>query len=160
MPIIPATNFNAASLTADDLYIIITNPPGYISGVPTDVFGMVGTASWGPINKAVHVGSPFDALQSFGPISAASLTDPFDIATDLAIAFGQSSGSNNEGGAVRVTDGTDLAASGPLAGVATSAAELATLTGTILNGDSFAVIFTQSALVGSPLTLTIPVITG
>src|ERR1039458_404222 len=160
MSIIPATNFNAASLTADDLYIVITNPPGYISGVPTDVFGLVGTASWGPVNKAVHMGSPFDGLQSFGPIGAAALTDPSDIATDIAIAFGQSLGSNNEGWGVRVTDGTDAAASVLLAGGTTSSAELATLTGTIVNGDSFAVIFTQSALVGSPLTLTIPVVTA
>ena len=158
--IVPAANFNPASLTADDLYIAIQNPPGYISGVPTDVFGMVGTAGWGPINKAVHVGTPFDALQSFGPISAASLTDPYDMPTDMAIAFGQASGSNNEGWGVRVTDGTDVAASGPVAGTATSAAETVTLSGSAVSGDSFAVIFTSSALTGSPITITVPVVSG
>jgi hypothetical protein len=160
MPISPATNFNPASLTADDLYIVITNPPGYISGVPTDVFGMVGTASWGPVNKAIHMGSPFDGLQSFGPINAASLTDPYDMPTDIAVAFGQATGSNNEGWGVRVTDGTDAPSTGPLAGVATSAAEIATMTGSVVDGDSFAVIFTSSALAGSPITITVPVVTA
>jgi hypothetical protein len=160
MPIVPAANFNPASLTADDLYIAIQNPPGYISGVPTDVFGLVGTASWGAVNKAQHLGSPFDALQTFGPISAASLTDPYDIATDLAIAFGQASGLNNEGWAVRVTDGNDTAASGPLSGALTSGAETVTLTGSAVSGDSFSVTFTSSVLTGSPITLTIPVVSG
>ncbi len=157
--IVPAANFNPSSLTADDLYIAIQNPPGYISGVPTDVFGLVGTASWGPVNTAVHMGSPFDALQAWGPISSVSVTDPYDIATDLAIAFGQASGANNEGWGVRVTDGTDTAASGPVAGVASNA-ELATMSGSITNGDTFAVIFTSSALTGSPITITVPVVTA
>jgi hypothetical protein len=156
MPIVPASNFNPASLTADDLYIAIQNPPGYISGVPTDVFGIVGTASWGPINKAVHVGSPFDAMQSFGPISVASLTDPYDLATDLAIALGQASGSNNEGWAVRVTDGTDTAATGTIPG-AVANIETVTLSGSAVSGDSFAVTFTSSGVTGSPVTLTVPV---
>lgn len=163
MPIAPAGNFNPNSLTADDLYIALQNPPGYISGVPTDVFGQIGTASWGPVNTAVHMGSPFAGLQSFGSISAASLTDPYDLATDLAIAFGQATGQgggNNEGWAVRVTDGTDVSAQGSLAGAATSAAETVTIGGTIANGDSFIVTFTSSALAGSPISLTIPVLTA
>lgn len=160
MPIVPALNFNPNALTADDLYIAIQNPPGFIMGVPTDVFAAVGTASWGPVSKPVHMGSPFDALQGFGPISAASLTDAHDLATDLAIAFGQASGSNNEGWGVRVTDGTDTQASGAIAGAATSNAELATIGGTIANGDSVVLTITQSALVGSPLSLTIPIVTA
>lgn len=159
--IIPAGSFNTSSLQADDLYIQILNPPGFITGVPTDVIGVVGTAAWGPVNQPQHMGNPYDALQTFGPISAAALTDPYDIATDLAIAFGQaSSQAVLEAWGVRVTDGTDLAATGAIAGVATSAAELVTLTGTISNGDSYAVTFTQSALVGSPLTLTVNIVTA
>src|SRR5216684_1486338 len=92
MPVIvPANQLNVAALTADDLYIQILNPPGYIAGTPTDVIGVAGTASWGPVNKAVHLGSSQEAMQQFGPISAASLPDPYDLATDLAIAFGQAS---------------------------------------------------------------------
>jgi len=159
--IIPQGSFNPASLTADDLYIQIQNPPGFIVGVPTDVIGVVGTASWGPVNQPQNMGNPFEAMQTFGPISAASLTDPYDLATDLAIAFGQAtSQSVLDSWGVRVTDGTDLAASGAIAGAVTSAAETVTLSGTISNGDSYSVTFTQSALVGSPLTLTIPIITA
>ena len=57
--IVPAGSFNPASLVADDLYIQIQNPPGFITGVPTDVIGIVGTAGWGPVNQAVHMGNPF-----------------------------------------------------------------------------------------------------
>jgi hypothetical protein len=147
------TTFNPASAQADDLYIQIQNPPGFIAGVPTDVIGVVGTASWGPVNTAVHMGSPFDALQAWGPISAASLTDPYDLATDLAIAFGQAtSQAALEGFGVRVTDGTDTAATGTIAGAATSASITAT-SASPAAADTIAVTFTSSALTGSPITV-------
>lgn len=159
--IVPAGSFNPASLTADDLYIQIQNPPGFITGVPTDVIGIVGTASWGPVNQPVHMGNPYDALQSFGSISAASLTDPYDLATDLAISFGQAtSAAVLEAFGVRVTDGTDVAATGPVAGAATSVAEICTLTGTITNGDSFSVTFTSTALAGSPIHISVSLVTS
>ena len=158
---VPNGQFNPASLQADDLYIQIQQPPGYITGVPTDVFGVVGTASWGQVNQPAHMGSPFDALQNFGPVGAAALTDPYDLATDLAIAFGQAaSQASLEGWGVRVSDGTDTKATATLAGTASSAAELATLTGTITNGDSGTITFTSSAVTGSPLAITIPVVTA
>jgi hypothetical protein len=47
-------------------------------------------ARLGSVNVPVHLGSGLDR-QAFGPMSAASLTDPHDLATDLYIAFGQSS---------------------------------------------------------------------
>ncbi len=150
MPVIvPANQLNVAALTADDLYIAILNPPGYISGVPTDVIGLVGTAAWGPVNKAVHLGSAQDALQNFGPISVASLTDPYDLATDLALAFGQaSSQASLEGWAVRVTDGTDAAAHGTLSGAASHAAETATIGGTATAADVLT-ISASGGIVGS-----------
>jgi hypothetical protein len=152
--IIPAGSFNPASLGADDLYIQIQNPPGFIVGVPTDVIGIVGTAGWGPVNMAQHMGNPFDAMQTFGPISAASLTDPYDMPTDLAIAFGQAaSAATLEAWGVRVSDGTDVAATGTLNGAATSAS----ITGTSAAGvaaDTIALTFTSSAIAGSPLTIT------
>lgn len=151
--IVPAGQFNPASLQADDLYIQIQNPPGFIAGVPTDVIGVVGTASYGPVNNPVHMGSSFDALQAFGPISAAALTDPYDLATDLAIAFGQAtSAASLEGWGVRVTDGTDTAAAGALAGAATSASITATLAGTTA-ADTIQLAFSSSALAGSPINI-------
>lgn len=154
MPVIvPAGNFNPASLQADDLYITIQNPPGFIAGVPTDVIGLVGTASWGPVNQPVHMGSPFDALQAWGAVGAAALTDPYDLATDLAIAFGQAGQQGNlEGWAVRVTDGTDVAASGNIAGATTSSSITATVVGPVA-ADTVQLTFTSSVIAGSPLTI-------
>ena len=152
--IAPAGSINLAALSADDLYIQIVNPPSYIRGVATDVFGCVGTASWGKVNTPYHMGSGQDSALAFGGISTASLTDPYDLATDLAIAFGQSSsGAAIEGWAVRVSDGTDTAASVSLAGVA-STAETATITGTVAIGDVLKLTLTSSALTGSPISVT------
>lgn len=151
----PSTSFNPASVQADGVYLSIQNPPGFISGVPTDVFGNVGSADWGPVNTPVHMGSPFDALQLWGPVSAASLTDPYDLATDLAVLFGQAtSQATLEGWSVRVTDGTDVVASVGLAGAATSISETVTVGGTVHTGDVLNVVFTSSALTGSPITVT------
>jgi hypothetical protein len=153
--IYPASSFNPASLQADGAYIAIQNPPGITTGVATDVFGVVGTASWGPINTAVHMGTPFDAAAAWGPVGAPALTDPYDLATDLSIAFSQaSSQASLEGFAVRVTDGTDTAATSVISGAATSASETVTVGGTAHTGDNCNVIFTSSAVAGSPLTVT------
>lgn len=152
--IIPAGNFNPQSLSADDLYITIANPPGFIRGVPTDVIGLVGTADWGPVNQPVFMGNATAALTAFGPLSAASLTDAHDLATDLALAFGQaSSAATLEGWAVRVTDGTDLAASAAIPGAASSVSETVTVGGTAHTGDTLNLVFTSSALTGSPITV-------
>lgn len=162
MPVIvPAGQFNPSSLSADDLYLSILNPPGFIRGVPTDVIGVVGTASWGPVNAAVHMGSPYDALTNYGAISAISLSDPYDLASDLALAFGQASSTASlEGWAVRVSDGTDTAASATLAGTVSAASIQAAIGGTITAGDTLSLIFTSTALPGSPVTLTYTVKTG
>jgi hypothetical protein len=154
MTIIQTGNFNPSTLSADDLYIQIQNPPGFIRGVPTDVIGLVGTADWGAVNQPTYMGNASAALQAFGPISAASLTDKYDLATDLAIAFGQaSSAATLEGWAVRVTDGTDVAASAAVPGAASSTSETVTVGGTAHTGDTLNVVFTSSALTGSPITV-------
>jgi hypothetical protein len=151
--IVPSGSFNPASLTADDLYIQIQNPPGFIAGVPTDVIGVVGTASWGPVNTAVFMGSPFAALTAWGAISSVALTDPYDLATDLAIAFGQAtSQSSIEGFGVRVTDGTDTAATGVINGAATAASITATLANTTA-ADTIELTFTSTAITGSPVNI-------
>lgn len=146
--------FNPAALSADDLYISIVNPPSYIRGVATDVIGMVGTASWGPVNTAVHLGSAQDGAINFGPISAASVTDPHDLATDVALAFGQaSSQASLEAWCVRVTDGTDTAATLTPQGAASSASITETITGSITNGNTPTLTFTSTAIVGSPVAV-------
>jgi hypothetical protein len=154
MTIIQTGNFNPSTLSADDLYIQIQNPPGFIRGVPTDVIGLVGTADWGPVNQPVYMGNASAALTAFGPISAASLTDKYDLATDLAIAFGQaSSAATLEAWSVRVTDGTDVAASASVPGAATSTGETVVVGGTAHTGDVLNLTVTSSALTGSPITV-------
>lgn len=158
--IFPSTQFNPASVAADGVYLAIQNPPGFTTGVPTDVFGTVGSADWGPVNQPVQMGNAYDALQAWGPVSAAALTDPYDLATDLAICFGQaSSEASMEGWAVRVTDGTDAAAAISLGGVPASG-ETLTVAGTAHAGDVLTVVYTSSAITGSPLTVTYTMKTG
>jgi len=82
--IAPDGALNIAALAVDDVYVIIIPPgPGIITGVPTDVAGIIGTATWGPLNAVVSVGSPQEALRLFGPPVA---TDDHDIATAIAVA--------------------------------------------------------------------------
>lgn len=152
--IISAAQFNPAALQASGFYVTIVNPPSYIRGVPTDVIGVVGTASWGPVNKAVHLGNGQDAVMNFGPMSAASLTDPYDIATDFFLAFQQStSQANLEAWGVRVTDGTDTAASVALTGTATAVPATATVGGTITANDT--ITLTASGGVAAAVTYTV-----
>jgi len=153
--IIPAGQFNPASLTASGAYIAIQNAPGYITGAPTDVVGLVGTASWGPVNLPVFMGSGQDAVQAFGPVGPAALTDPYDLATDLELAFDQASNQASlQAWGVRVTDGTDTAATATLAGVATAVPTSVAVGGTITSGDTAALTLTSTGIVGSPVTVT------
>ena len=145
--IIATGQVNVPALGADDAYVQIIAPPPYIVGAPTDVIGVVGGASWGPVNVPVHLGSGLDAVQAFGPMSAASLIDPHDLATDLYIAFGQSSSQATlEGFGVRVTDGTDTAASYGLQGAVSPAGKSATVAGTVTPGDTLTLTFSSASL--------------
>lgn len=153
--IITSGSTNIAALQADDAYIQVVAPPNFITGVPTDVVGMVGTASWGPVNIPVHLGSGNDAVQNFGPMSAASITDVHDLATDLFVCFAQSSSQATlEAWATRVTDGTDTAASTTIAVAATATPATATIAGSLTFGDGLQLIATSSAISGSPVTIT------
>lgn len=153
--IIPAGQFNPAALTASGAYVAVQTPPGYIQGVPTDVVGVVGTASWGPVNQPVHLGSGVDATVAFGPVASAALTDPYDLATDLQIAFTQAqSQASLEAWAVRVTDGTDVAATLNATGAATALSQQITIGGTISAGNTVELTVTSSAVTGSPVSVT------
>lgn len=152
--IITGGNLNIAALQTDDAYVQIVAPPNFIVGVPTDVVGMVGTASWGPVGIPVRLGSGNDAVQQFGSMSSASLADPHDLATDLFLAFGQSSSQATlEGWATRVSDGTDVAASMIMSVATTATPTTATIAGSLTVGDGLQLIATSSALSGSPITI-------
>jgi phage tail sheath protein FI len=102
--IFQAGSVNTTALIVPDAYIQIIPPSiNTFNGVPTNVGGVVGTAPWGPVNMPVTLASMQDYATKFGPIMARK----YDLGTSIATAVQQ--GANNFRG-VRVTDGTDVAA--------------------------------------------------
>lgn len=104
MPVVQQGSINTAALVIPDVYVQIMQPPIVINGLPTNVLGVVGTASWGPVNSPVILGDLRAAVLNFGSPNARK----YDLATGIWAAALQ--GANNFR-AVRVTDGTDVAAS-------------------------------------------------
>ena len=120
MPVYQQGSLNTTSLVVPDLYVQIVAPQNLVlNGVPTNIVGMVGTSSWGPSNQPVAVATMSDYAASFGPIAARK----YDMGTAVATAVQQGASSFR---CVRVTDGTDTAASYALG----------------LSGSSFAVLLT------------------
>lgn len=97
-------SLNTAALSAPGEYVQIVPPTTrYINGVPTNILGIVGVGSWGPVNSAYLVGSPQDQSLFLGnPVNRS-----YDLSTAIAVAL-QMGQANIR--AVRVTDGTDTAA--------------------------------------------------
>jgi len=105
MPVFQQGSINTTALIVPDLYVQIVPPQvSLLNGVPTNILGIVGTATWGPANSPVTIGGMADYARMFGPIQ----TGKYDAGTAVAAAVLQ--GANNMR-VVRVTDGTDLAAS-------------------------------------------------
>src|SRR5271165_1902808 len=104
MPIAQQGSVNTTSLIVPDLYVQIVPPQNLVlNGVPTNIVGVVGTASWGPVDQATIVGTMADYAQSFGPL----MPRKYDMGAHVATAVQQ--GAQNFR-CVRVTDGTDTAA--------------------------------------------------
>jgi len=101
---------NTTALTVPDLYVSIVQPQTLLNGVTSGRVGIVGTASWGPVNTPVIIGGMGDYLAAFGPKQAAA-TD-MGLAVNIASLQGAS-----DFRCVRVNDGTDTAATGSLTGL-------------------------------------------
>ena len=87
-----------------DIYVQIVPPQNLVlNGVPSNVIGLVGTASWGPVNQPAIAGSMAEYAQTFGPVMARK----FDMGTQVATAVQQGAQAFV---CVRVTDSTDVAA--------------------------------------------------
>src|SRR5208282_121947 len=97
---------NLTALSRPDIYVQIVPPNPIINGVPTNIGGVVGTASWGPVNSPVIFTGVSDGTQYFGPLNSRL----YDIMTAITVATYQGQVGNYVG--VRVTDGTDTAATG------------------------------------------------
>lgn len=123
MPVYQLGQLNTTALAAPNVYVQIVPPKTrYINGVPTDIYGLVGIASWGPKNSPTLVGSPAEAQRLFG----VQQVRKYDLASAIAIGF--QVGAYNQR-IVRVTDGTDAAATVNLMDVNATPAIGATLTG-------------------------------
>jgi hypothetical protein len=104
MPIVQQGSLNTTALVVPDLYVQIVPPQNLVlNGVPTNVVGAVGTASWGPVAQPVIVATMADYAQNFGPVMARK----YDMGTQVAVSVQQ--GAQNFR-CIRVSDGTDTAA--------------------------------------------------
>src|ERR1700733_2775661 len=104
MPIVQQGSINPTALVVPDLYVQIVPPQNLVlNGVPTNIIGVIGTASWGPVGQPVIVATMADYAQGFGPIVARK----YDMGTQVATAVQQGA---QDFRCVRVSDGTDTAA--------------------------------------------------
>ncbi|UGY23722.1 hypothetical protein HU675_0038215 [Bradyrhizobium septentrionale] len=104
MPVFLDGQQNLAALSVPGVYGDIILPTPFIAGTPTNIEGLVGVASWGKTNALIPVSKPADAAIYIGPPQVR----PYDISSYVSAA-------TQVGGSigfycVRVTDGTDLAA--------------------------------------------------
>jgi hypothetical protein len=108
MSIVQSGSINTTAQIVPDLTVQIVPPSiTLLNGVPSNILGLVGTATWGPVNAATPFSTMADYSSAFGAIQARKC----DMGTAVAAAVLQ--GANNFRG-VRVTDGTDVAASAVL----------------------------------------------
>lgn len=97
-------NLNTTALTNPGLYIQIIPPQVVtLNGVPSNKYGLVGTAVWGPVGVPVICSGTADAAANFGPLQVRK----YDLGTHVAVASAQGA---NYFAVVRATDGTDTAA--------------------------------------------------
>lgn len=104
MPIVQQGEANITAQVVPSVLVQIVQPQvQLVTGVPTNVVGLVGTAVWGPVGVPVICSTYGDFVRNFGPLQAR----PYDLGTMLATAHQQGA---LDFRAVRVTDGTDTAA--------------------------------------------------
>jgi hypothetical protein len=121
-------SFSQSQIGVPNVSVNIIPPNPLLNGVPTNIIGVVGTAEWGPVNSQVTVGNIQEYAQIFGNPQARL----YDLGTPIYAATQQ--GANNFI-CVRVTDGTDTAASCVL---------LDTTTPTPLDGCTLTSLYTGS----------------
>lgn len=96
---------NPAAQAVPDLLVNVQPPPAAaLPGAPSNLIGIVGSASWGPVNSPAVFSDPAGAVATFGTMN----NRKHDLVTAATAAMLQ--GANAFVG-VRQTDGTDVAAS-------------------------------------------------
>lgn len=104
MPTFRSGSVNLAGIQNPAVYVDIIPPTPIVNGVPTNIQGVVGVASWGPVGAALPLSGPSDASIKYG----VPIIRPYDLATHVWAASSVGAAVNFRG--VRVTDGTDAAA--------------------------------------------------
>jgi phage tail sheath protein FI len=154
MPIVQQGSINTTALVVPDLYVQIVPPQNLVlNGVPTNVVGVVGTANWGPVNQPVTIATMADYASAFGPV----IPRKFDMGTQVATAVQQGAANFR---CVRVTDGTDIAATYGIfyTGGAYPVQLISRYTGTL--GNSISVVLSVGSQTGTwRLTLSLPGLT-
>jgi phage tail sheath protein FI len=142
MPIYQQGTLNTTSLVVPDLYVQIVPPQNLVlNGVPTNVVGVVGTASWGPVNQPVAIGTMADYAAAFGPV----VVRTYDMGPAVAAAVQQGA---TDFRCVRVTDGTDIAASLTIAATGSAFAVLLSARYTGSLGNSITITLSPAAPAG------------
>lgn len=102
--------------TRPDLNVNIIPPQVWtLNAAPANVAGIVGSASWGPVNAPVLFSDAVDGTVKFGTLNARK----YDLMTVATVASFQGKKASFIG--VRVTDGTDAAATGSIGNNGTTA---------------------------------------
>ena len=98
-------SLNTTAIVVPDLYVQVVSPQQLtLNGLASNVIGVVGSATWGPVNQPVVFGSLSELATSFGP----PVVRKYDLGTQVATASAQGAAAFV---GVRVTDGTDQSAS-------------------------------------------------
>lgn len=146
MPIFQAGSVNTTAIVVPDLYVQVQPPQALrLNGVPSNVVGVVGVASWGPVDLPLIIGGMADFDREFGVMRARA----HDMGTVVATAVLQRAADFR---CVRVTDGTDAAAT---LNVANAGTFTAAHTGTLGNAIRISISTgskpgTHRAVVGFP----------
>jgi len=147
MTVVQQGQVNTTSLVVPDVVVQIVPPQqNYVNGVATNILGLVGTASWGPVNSPTVIGDIKSYAATFGNIQPRK----YDMGTAAWAAI--LNGANNMR-CVRVTDGSDTAAT---ANIGTSGVTITSrYTGSLGNG--IAAMLTAGTASGSwRVTITLP----
>ncbi len=147
MTVVQQGQVNTTSLVVPDVVVQIVPPQqNYVNGVATNILGLVGTASWGPVNSPTIIGDIKSYVATFGNIQPRK----YDMGTTAWAAI--LNGANNMR-CVRVTDGSDTAA---MAAIGTSGITITSrYTGSLGNG--IAAMVTAGTASGTwRVTITLP----
>ena len=147
---------NLAALSVPGVYVDIVPPQPFLSGVPTNIMGLVGVASWGPVNAPVTFSGPDSCAVIFGTAQVRK----YDLATYVLAASQVGAAIGYSG--VRVSDGADVAATNTVGTGGTYASGTVTFSANPANADTLTingtVITFSSANKGATLAATLQIL--